>query len=226
MSRPLAILRPEPGWTTTAQAARDLDLTVIGQPIFTFEAASWAPPAQSFDALLVGSATAFRVGGESLARYRTLPVLAVGNATAQAGRAAGFQVALAGAGGLQALLDQAGAQWPRLLRLAGEERVTLKLRPGQSLVESIVYRSRAVPFDPMLAAQLARDYPVIALHSAAAARHLAEECQRLGVRRAGLDLLALGPRIAAAAGPGWAGVHSADQPSDAALLSKAAALCK
>ena len=33
-------------------------------------------------------------------------------------------------------------------------------------------------------------------------------------------------RIAKAAGLGWAAVHLADRPGDAALLAKAAALCK
>ena len=67
---------------------------------------------------------------------------------------------------------------------------------------------------------------LVLLHSAEAARHFGGECDRLGIDRAGVHLAALGDRIAAAAGPGWAGCAIADRPDDAALLATALNLCQ
>lgn len=226
MSRPLALLRPEPGWSASAADARALGLTVVGHPLFAAEAVAWEPPAESFDALLIGSATALRHAGPALAGYAGLPVHAVGAASAEAARASGFAVERTGEGGLQALLDGDRGGSRRYLRLGGEERVTLVPHAGQTIVERAVYRMRPLPFSAEFACALADTAPLAALHSAAAARHFAEEVDRLGIARGRMFLLALGPRIAKAAGLGWAAVHVADRPSDAALLAKAAALCK
>lgn len=226
MSRPLAILRPEPGWSATAAAARAQGLRVIGRPLFVARPTDWEPPAGAFDALLAGSRAVFREGGPQLADLRHLPVHAVGKATAEAARAAGFRVAMVGAGGLQQLLDSAAGVPARYLRLSGEERVRLAAHPGQTVIERVVYRLAPQPLTAAFAAQLGGAQPVIALHSAAAARRLFAETERLALPREALALLALGPRIAAAAGPGWGAVHISAKPDDAALLAKATALCK
>jgi uroporphyrinogen-III synthase len=67
---------------------------------------------------------------------------------------------------------------------------------------------------------------LVLLHSAAAARHFAAECDRLGVARGAVGLAALGPRIAAAAGEGWHGVRAAGEPREAALLALAREMCQ
>lgn len=226
MSRRLALLRPEPGWSASARAARAAGLEVVGHPLSESQPVAWQVPKGRFDALLIGSAAVFRHGGLRLAELRTLPVHAVGESTADAARAAGFTVALSGIGGLQALLDTSAGHPMRFLRLAGEERVALAPHPGQTVVECAVYRMIPRPIDPGFAAALAERGPLVALHSAAAALHFAREIERLGIGRGTLSLLAFGPRVAKAAGLGWAAVHLADAPSNAALLAKAAALCK
>lgn len=226
MSRPMALLRPEPGWSATAGKARALGIDVIGHPLFTAEPLAWQAPAGRFDALLIGSAAVFRHGGDALARLRALPVHAVGQGTAEAARAAGFAVARTGEHGLQALLDARQGETLRYLRPGGEERITITPQPGQSVTDVAVYRMAPRPLDATLASALAARPGLIALHSAAAARHFAAEIDRFGVSRGELFLLALAPRIAKAVGPGWAAVHLADAPEDAALLAKAAALCK
>lgn len=226
MTRPLGLLRPEPGWSASAAAARSLGLEVVGHPLFLAEAIAWAPPAGEFDALLAGSGAAFRNGGAALAALAHLPVYAVGEATEEAARAAGFAVERTGEGGLQSLLDQSAGPPRRFLRLAGEERVELVPHPGQAISDLVVYRMAPRPLAPDFAQVLVASQPVIALHSAAAAEHFAREVDRLGLARGELVLAALGARIAAAAGAGWAALHVADRPSDAALLAKAAALCK
>jgi uroporphyrinogen-III synthase len=65
----------------------------------------------------------------------------------------------------------------------------------------------------------------VLLHSAATARHFASECDRLGLARSAVTLAALGPRIAASAGGGWAAVHTAPRPDEAALLEMVFDLC-
>ena len=226
MSRPLALLRPEPGWSASAAAARAAGIEVIGHPLFDAEPVPWTIPDGQFDAVLAGSGAAFRLGGASLAAMTHLPVHAVGDATAAAARAVGFAVARIGEGGLQTLLDETAGEPRRYLRLAGEDRVALSPHSGQTVSECVVYRMAPRPLQPEFAAAMARSRPVVALHSAAAAAHFAREADRLGLARNELFLLALGARVAKAAGLGWAALHIADSPSDAALLAKAAALCK
>lgn len=224
MTRPLALIRPEPGWSASADAARAMKLQIVGEPLFEAEPVVWEAPGSGADALLVGSAAVFRLGGSQLSRFSRLPVHAVGETTAAAARAAGFRVERIGEGGLQTLLDECDEPL-RFLRLGGEERVRLTPQAGQQVFERTVYRMRSLPIGSGFAGELERK-PLIALHSAAAARHFGLELDRLGIARDQLDVLALGPRIARAAAPGWAAVHVADTPDDAALLAKATALCQ
>lgn len=226
MSRPFALLRPEPGWSASAAAARAAGLAVIGHPLFDTQPLPWLLPKDDFDGLLIGSAAVFEHGGAQLAGLRALPVHAVGEATAQAARAAGFEVNRTGAGGLQALLDTSAEQPARYLRLGGEERVPLAPGAGQSVTECAVYRVVPRPLHPVFTSSLAAGQTVVALHSAAAARHFAAEVDRVGIARGNLSLLALGPRVLEEAGLGWAAAHLAETPSDAALLANATALCK
>ena len=222
---PLIVIRPEPGCTASVRAARDLGLMAQGFPLFVVAPLPWdAPPPAQFDALLVGSANAFRHGGDALARYRDLPVHAVGSATAAAARDAGFTVSATGSGGLQAVLAAIPAG-TRLLRLAGAERVELTPPAGVTLTECIAYASQPRPMLPALAALLA--WPVVVLlHSAEAARQFVAECDRLALNRGPIALATIGPRVSAAAGTGWRAIATAPEPSEAALLAKACELCQ
>lgn len=192
--------------------------------MFEVSSCAWSLPDDPIDGILAGSANAFHHGGPDLARLTALPVHAVGEATAEAARAAGFAVATIGQGGLQPLLDSLAGPL-RLLRLAGAERVELASPLGVELVERTVYSLAPQPLDPALTAQLATG-AVVLLHSAAQARHFAAECTRLSVPREAISLAAIGPRVAEAAGAGWARIAAAAQPSDAALLALAHALCQ
>lgn len=223
---PLVVIRPEPGCSASVAAARAAGLDARGFPLFEIAARSWeAVPADRFDALLVGSANVFRHGGGGLRALATLPVLAVGEATAEAARAAGFDVAATGSGGLQKLLDTLPKGYRRLLRLTGDERVALVCPLRMQMEERVVYASRPVPFPPELAALL-RQPAIVALHSTEAARHLTAQCVSHGIRRAPLRLAALSPRIAAAAGEGWGEVAAAHLPDDKALLALARQMCQ
>lgn len=201
-----------------------MGLSVTGHALSEIRAAAWeCPDPAGIDALLIGSANAILHGGPQLDRLACKPVYAVGEATAAAARAAGLAVAMTGSGGLQAVLDAIAAPC-RLLRIAGEERVALFPPPGVIIAEVIAYRSAMLPLDPVAGA-LASGEALVLLHSAATARHFAQECDRLGLGRAGITLAALGPRIVAAAGEGWGAVHTAPRPDETALLQLAFDLC-
>ncbi|MBU7579544.1 MAG: uroporphyrinogen-III synthase [Porphyrobacter sp.] len=225
----LIALRPEPGLTATLDRARSIGLTITGHALSEIRAVAWdCPDPAAMDGLLIGSANAILHGGANLARLRDKRVYAVGEATAAAARAQGFAVAMTGSGGLQGVLDAIASKGLgpcHLLRIAGEEHMPLSPPPGVTFDEVIAYRSEALPLDPVAGLLAAKDALVL-LHSAATARHFAAECDRLGLARAAITLAALGPRIAAAAGEGWAAVHTAATPDEGALLQLAFDLCE
>src|SRR5204862_3541714 len=92
--RRVIVLRPEPGASATVGRARRRGIEAVALPLFETEPIAWeAPDPARFDALLLTSANAVRLGGDQLDALRALPVHAVGEATAYAAREAGFEVA-------------------------------------------------------------------------------------------------------------------------------------
>ncbi len=220
----LLALRPEPGLSATLEKARAGGAAITGLALSEIQPVAWdCPEPASFDGLLIGSANAILHGGAQLSHLTNKPVYAVGEATAEAARAAGFAVAMTGSGGLQVVLDAIPAPC-HLLRIAGEEHVPLDPPLGVSFAEVIAYRSVMLPLDSA-APLLASGEALVLLHSAATASHFAAECDRLSLGRAGITLAALGARIAASAGEGWAGIHTATRPDEAALMQLAFDLC-
>lgn len=209
--RKLVIVRPQPGADQSAARAAGLGLDVVPLPLFAVEPIEWevSDPLR-FDALVTTSANAFRHGGEGLAALRSLPVHAVGPATAAAAREAGFAVAEVGEGGREEIPLPDG----RLLHLAGADHL-----PIRGDVETVaVYASRAL-------APPAPDAffdSVVAIHSPRAGRRLAE----LVADRARTAITAISAKAANACGQGWERVEVANRPNEAALLALAAELCQ
>ena len=223
---PLIVIRPQPGCNATVAAARALGLAAHGFPLFAVRPLAWtAPGPASFDALLIGSVNALRHGGAALAGFAGKPAYVVGEATAAEARAAGLEIAATGEGGVQALLGELVPGHRRLLRLAGRERVALLPPPGIVIDERVVYASEALPMAAALVAMLSES-AVVLLHSAEAARHLAAQCERNGIARDAIGIAALAPRIAGAAGHGWAWLATAPAPRDHALLALAQQMCQ
>lgn len=212
MTRPIAVLRPEPGNGRTADRLVALGRAVIRRPLFAVAPVAWTPPdATGFDALLLTSANAVRQADIAATPLARLPVWAVGSATAAAARAAGLRVARTGAAGVAALTGDRGDT--RLLHLAGRERIAV---PGVTAIT--VYASDPLPLSPGERASLSGS--VALLHSARAARVLAAG----GVDRGRIRLAALGPAILAAAGPGWDRSVAVAVPDEDDLLAAAIAL--
>ena len=214
--RKLVLLRPEPGLAVSAERARRLGLDVIGVPLFRVEPIAWSPPDPSaYDALLLTSANAIRHGGGGLDRLKELPVHAVGAATADAARDAGFAIASVGEGGIGALLNSLPADL-RLLHLAGQDHFDVS--SGHHIDRRIVYRSAVIErrqLPPL-------DGVVVAVHSPRAGIRLAE----LADPRGRTAIAAISAAAADACGPGWASVDVAATPDDASLLALAARLCQ
>jgi uroporphyrinogen-III synthase len=217
----LVVLRPEPGASETLERARACGLDVISIPLFEIEPVGWeAPEAGSFDALLLTSANAVRLGGGQLQDLRGLPVQAVGKATADAAREAGFDIASSGDSGVERLL---GSLEPdlKLLHLCGEDRTALA-EPRQKITFVPVYRSREIQPAPRLDDAASA---VVMVHSPRAGKRFAELAAEQGLDRGQVALIAISAAAAEAAGDGWKVVEHADQPTGDALLALAGRLC-
>ena len=221
---PVIAIRPEPGCSATASSASGLGLAVECHPLFETVAVPWTVPEGRFDGLLIGSANAIRLGGPTIDGLADKPVYAVGESTAAAAWERGFRTAAIGVGGLQQVLGGLAGEKLRLLRVAGEEHVPLVPPAGVEVVTAVAYRVESTPMPEALAAVL-RGGAIVLLHSAAAASHFAAETDRLGLARQAIALAALAPRVAEAAGEGWAALRVAIEPNDAALLALAREMC-
>jgi len=219
---PLVVTRADPGGAATVARALAAGLDARHMPLFAARALAWSPPdPAAFDALLLTSAQAARLGGAGLAALAGLPVWAVGEATAAAARVAGLSVAVTGPGDGQGLVDAMAPQGPaRLLWLCGRDRSTFDAA-GIAIAPLPVYAVDPVPppseWDALVAAPA-----VLMAHSARGAARIAE---LVDGERKHLTLLAISAAAASAAGEGWAEKAVAARPDDAAMLAEASALC-
>jgi len=226
MSRPVLILRPLVAALQTERRAQELGLQTVVDPLFVIEPIAWpAPAAEDFDSLLLTSANSIACGGPQLGTCLSLPVLAVGEATARAAENAGFQLEGIGSSDGQSLLDGLPAdRYRNILWLAGEQHSALDA--GERELHIVpVYRSRALILGDKAAACLQAE-AVVLLHSARAARHLAAEMDRLHIGRDRHHAVAFSAKVAEAAGQGWRSLQMAQHPDDDALLSLATGLCQ
>lgn len=216
MIRAVAVLRPEPGNGETVKRLRAAGLTPVALPLFETRPRDWTPPdAGAHDALFITSANAIRHAGRGLGMLATLPVLAVGAATAQVAQTAGLVVAMTGHADAADLATRAAARgYRKALHLAGADHV--EAGPPVSAT-AIVYASEAIAgVDP---APLAGTVALV--HSARAGARLAELA---GAERSDIAIAAISDKALAAAGPGWRATVVAREPNEAALIEAARAL--
>jgi len=215
MTRPVLVLRPQPGADATAARARAIGLDPIVSPLFRVVPRAWKWPGAA-EALLVTSANAARLLGPQ--PDRALPVYAVGAATATALREHGFERLIVGDAGVAELVARAASDGiRRLLHLTGAHRTDFDPGPIQ-IHFCTVYASEEVAPGPAFAEALERG-AVALLHSARAARRFAQ------LAGTGHPVAALSPAVLTAAGP-WTMSAVAERPTDDALLAAAARLCQ
>ena len=214
--RRVLVLRPEPGASATVERARERGLEAFAVPLFEIEPLPWdAPDSAQFDGLLLTSANALPSAGEKTKAFRSLPLYAVGAATADAARDAGFSVAAVGEADVDRLL---GSIEPglKLLHLCGRDR-RAPAAAAHQITPVPVYRAK-----PIEAPDLSQAEGAVALiHSPRAGRRLAE----LVRDRGSIAIAAISAAAAEAADGGWAAVEFAAAPNDDALLALAARLC-
>lgn len=208
------ILRPQPGADETAARARALGLEPVVAPLFDIRPLAWTPPdPAAFDAVMLTSVHAARLGGDGMTPFLALPCYAVGERTGTAAREAGFETVRVGPADGAALAAMAVADGIRAaLHFCGREHLPL------GVVSVAVYAAEAGGGFPP-----GGERALALLHSPRAAARFAA---LTGVRRGEIRIAAISAQVAAAAGPGWASVNVADAPRDEALLALAARLCQ
>jgi uroporphyrinogen-III synthase len=218
------ILRPEPAAGRTAAKAAALGLDARVHPLFAPQPVDWTPPpAGHFDALLLTSAHGVRLAGPGLAAYRGLPAYAVGEATAQALRDAGFADVVAGAGDGSAIAARVAADGHRRLLHLGGTTVAPMAADAIDVTRIAVYSMMSLPSDPSLIADAVAG-SVLLVHSPRAGERLAAQVAQDA--RAALRIVAISPAALAACGAGWASGQAAARPVDDEMLALAARLCE
>jgi uroporphyrinogen-III synthase len=218
MTRPVIILRPEPGNRETEIRAQALGLETVSIPLFVVAPVDWEiPNPNDYDAVLMTSANAARHGGQGLQRFTRMHLFVVGEATEAVARAAGFATISTGSGDVSQLFGQSPPQ--RLLHFCGTE-VTAFDHPDIWIDPRIVYQSRAIEPRADWSLQLAR--PSIALiHSARAGVRFSEIIKHCGGDQSSISLVAISAKAGDAAGIGWERVAVAANPRDEAMLDLA-----
>ena len=223
----LLIIRPQLAADKTAQLAAHAGMEPSTMPLFELHPVAWEMlPADNFDGLLVTSANALRNCGDVGAGVKELPLLAVGETTAETARQLGYDVKLVGTSGKAELLTEARKRgFANILWLAGKHRTVSHEDDGIISNTVSVYESRAVP-PPSDFPERIENIDVVALHSSRAAQHFGALVTKHGVPREDISIAALSSKIAEQAGSGWRDVVIAKTPDDAALLLAAQSLAR
>lgn len=218
----ILIIRPLPAAKHTAEIALADNISAEIAPLFDLSPVTWVPPdPYAFDGLLLTSGNALRHGGDKIDKMRDLPVLAVGQATAQAAAQRGFRLALVGNRDKADLLQKAETKgFKRLLWLAGKHRTAAT--PNEALIAEriTIYESAEQKAPENFNAMVARCDAVM-LHSPRAAAHFLTELRRCSLEHGQISIAALSNAVAEAAGNGWKNIVIAQEPNDKALLRAA-----
>lgn len=224
------VTRPEPGGSETAARVAALGWQPVPAPALVLTPRRFAIP-RGVQALLLTS----RAAARALPPPVALPLLAVGEATAEAARAAGWPAEAAGGTAADlarlaaARLDPAGGP---LLLAVGEGygldlAADLRAR-GFRVLRRIAYAARPAPGLPAaaLAALRAGRIGSVLFHSPRSARCAITLMRAAGIgeEAARIAVLAISPRVAEAARRAlapfvWQAIRVAARPEESALLA-------
>lgn len=228
MPQAILITRPEPGGARFAAQLRDAapnpdDLQICLSPVMRIVAEAADVPLDGVRGLVFTS----QYGVEQFAarvQGRGLPVFAVGRATGEAARAAGFgEVAEAegDASSLARMIIAKGVRGPVLhvrgTVVAGDVAAELRAA-GIETRQALVYRQEAAAPTAQALGLLAGDAPVIVPLFSPRSAALWFEGQAARPPRAPLVILALSAAVARAVPEGAGGVMIADKPDVRAML--------
>lgn len=224
MTRPLVIIRPEPGSSQTAALAADKGLTAHCFPLFNAFALPWdAPESARYTGVIMTSASAARFAGSKLADYLHLPLYAVGDVTAAAAKDAGFGSVVSGDGDVNRLLGKvATLGHHRMLHIAGADFHPYEPH-GLEIDRVAVYKAELLP-PPAALDDMLREHAVVLLHSPRAAAQFAKHVDEREIDRSTIAIIAISANAAAAAGQGWQKIVVSVYPRDDALVQAATTL--
>jgi uroporphyrinogen-III synthase len=183
------VTRPEPGAAATAAALLEAGHRPLLSPCLRIEPVPLRLPV-AIDAIALTSSQALPALAAAGARIRTLPLFAVGDATAARAHAAGFATVESAAGtatDLAALIAGHLPRGTRLLLAVGAGRsldLARHLRAaGLRVSRRIAYRARPAESlsDPALAALRAGAVDRVLIFSPATGRHFARLLDRAGL---------------------------------------------
>ena len=229
MALRVLVVRPQPGAAATAEALERAGHEPVVMPLTEIvPLASPQPAGASFDAVAATSANAIRHAQPALIdRLSDTPLCAVGEATAQAARAAGFRRVETAEGDADRLAEmildrfEAGS---RLLYLCGRVRrrefEAALVAAGIEVQAAETYDTVAVPLDDgQLAALGAVD--AVRGHSAEAAKALLRLRSRAGSFLERVAVIAISQRAAKPLrDAGAPRLIVAESPSEAAMLAR------
>jgi uroporphyrinogen-III synthase len=219
--RKVVVLRPEPGASDTRDRAAALGLKPVLMALFEVVPVPWqTPDVTRFDALLLTSANAVRHGGDQLQQLRGLKAHCVGQATAEAARSAGFDIASVGKSGVERLLGSIEND-QRLLHLCGQHRKQNR-DAQQEITTIVVYRSTELP--PPRNIREAEG-AIVLIHSPRAGARFAHLADETHLERGSIAIAAISDAAAEVTGQGWERCAIADKPEERTLLELARTMC-
>ncbi|MDX3910867.1 MAG: uroporphyrinogen-III synthase [Sphingobium sp.] len=218
------MLRPNPGAGATVAKALAAGFEARAYPLFEAVALPWAGPEPHLvDAVMFTSANGARLGGAQLGQYTHLPSFAVGEATAEAVREAGFASPQIGETDVQSLVHRIAADGYRnVLHIAGRD-VRAFDPEGLNIISACAYAALEQGDAEGLSGVLPPGM-ILLVHSPRAGARLAELV--LPEHRGHLHLVAISSAALAVCGSGWATACAAEKPRDDAMLALAAGLCE
>jgi uroporphyrinogen-III synthase len=227
----ILVTRPEPDAARTAAKLRAAGHEAVVDSLLAIEPVAFEPPRGDYGALAATSANALRAvaANPSIAKFKSLPLFALGVHTANAARLAGFiyiEIAGGDARSLGELLARRLPAGARVLYLAGERRardLAAMTTPAKIAIETlVVYRAKAAErFSEATVKKLRAHELDTVLHfsprSAEIFVMLAQK-ERLESALTSLRHLCLSDATAAALPPG-ARAEIAPRPEEEALLA-------
>ena len=222
--KPVLICRPQPGAEATAKRACSLGLRPLIYALSKIQPLEWvAPDPGLFDAVMITSANAVRHGGDVLSHYHSLPLFAVGQATAQAAAEAGFSDIYVGNEGAQALIHHIhSTNYKNILHLCGAAVSPYAF--SQLRVEQVAVYHAMDTGNAQGLADLLVDRPVILVHSPRMGDRLAGLIAE--PHRSSLCIAAISTAALDACGAGWREGRSVELPKDELVLALARQMCQ
>lgn len=224
--KPLLIVRAEPSAQKSIERAQARGLSAHSFPLFAMLPLAWrVPDPKDYTGLMLTSANAVRLGGNGLIQLRSMPVFAVGEATATAARDVGFLSLVTGDADVARLLARLATLGPqKLLHLCGADYAIAEMGLIE-LARIVVYSADPLVPPAAMFAMLTKP-SVIAVHSPRAAARIAAICDDHQIDRSMISIAAISEKAAQAAGGGWQKLAIALKPRDEDIIEAADALCR